>query len=209
MQMNTYEYPKSSFLGMAKDTSLIIEKILSNKKVLRLIYYNSPECLDWKRDKDLTSVQIKELFDKKQISNIPKIQIDKDRRTYLRVTFDSFTPNATNTFYRDHIVEIKIICHFQDWGLRNFELRPYRIAGEIDSMLAGQHLTGIGELTFLGADQDIYDEEYGGVTLRYLAIRGHEDDINPLNGQGPQTPTHGGNGHSHPRIIDFHPPTHH
>lgn len=167
---------------MAKDTSLIIEKILSNKKVLRLLYYTSPDCLKWKSDKDLTSAQIKELFETKQISNVPKVKIDKDKRTYLRVTFDSFTPNATNTFYRDHIVEIKIICHFDDWDLNDFELRPYRIAGEIDSMLDGQHLTGIGELNFLGADQNIYDEEYGGVTLRYLAIRGHEDDINPLGG---------------------------
>lgn len=182
MVKNTYEYPKSSFLGMAKDTSLIINKILSNKKVLRLLYYTSPDCLEWPSSKDLTSSQIKEMFASKQISNIPKVKIDKDKKTYLRITFDSFTPNATNTFYRDHIVEIKIICHFDDWDLKDFELRPYRIAGEIDSMLDKQHLTGIGELNFLGADQDIYDEEYGGVTLRYLAIRGHEDEIKPLSG---------------------------
>lgn len=166
---------------MAKDTSLIIEKILSNKKVLRLLYYNSPDCLE-KHFKDLTPQQIKEMFTTKQISNVPKVKIDKERKTYLRITFDDFTPNATNEYYRDHIVEIKIICHFDDWDLKDFELRPYRIAGEIDSMLDKQHLTGIGELTFIGASQDIYDEEYGGITLRYLAIRGHEDDINPISG---------------------------
>lgn len=182
MKLPGYEYPKSSFLGMAKDTSLIIEKILSNKKVLRLLYYNSPDCLEWKSDKDLTPAQIKEMFATKQISNVPKVKIDKEKKTYLRISFDAFTPNATNEYYRDHIVEIKIICHFDDWDLKDFELRPYRIAGEIDSMLDKQHLTGIGELNFLGADQDIYDEEYGGVTLRYLAIRGHEDDVNPVNG---------------------------
>ena len=182
MIKDTYEYPKSSFLGMAKDTAIIMDKILSNRKVLRLLYYNAPDCLTWGSSKDLTSAQIKELFDKKQISNVPKIKVDKDKRSYLRVTFDSFTPNATNTFYRDHIVEIKIVCHFDDWDLENFELRPYRIAGEIDSMLDGARLTGIGVLNFLGADQDIYDEEYGGITLRYLAIRGNEDDVNPING---------------------------
>lgn len=182
MKLPGYEYPKSSFLGMAKDTSLIMEKILSNKKVLRLLYYTSPDCLKWGSDKDLKSSQIKELFESKQISNVPKMKIDKDKRTYLRVTFDTFVPNATNPFYRDHIVEVKIVCHFDDWALENFELRPYRIAGEIDSMLDGQHLTGIGQLNFLSADQNIYDEEYGGVTLRYLAIRGHEDDIKPISG---------------------------
>lgn len=179
MKANVYEFPKSSFLGMAKDTSLIMEKILNNKNVLRLLYFNSPDCLKIK--KDVTPQQIQEMFETKQISNVPKVKVDKEKKSYLRVTFDSFTPNATNTFYRDHIVEIKIICHFDDWSLEGYELRPYRIAGEIDSMLDGSVLTGIGQLTFLGADQDIYDDEYGGITLRYLAIRGHEDEVRPLN----------------------------
>lgn len=180
MKKNTYEYPKSSFLGMPKDTALIMDKILNNKNVLRLLYYTSADCLERKTYKDITEEQINEMLISKQISNIPKVKIDSDKKTYLRITFDSFTPNTTNTFYRDHIVEIKIICHFDDWDLKNFELRPFRIAGEIDAMLNGQHLTGIGELTFLNADSDIYDEEYGGVTIRYLAVRGHEDEINPL-----------------------------
>jgi len=60
------------------------------------------------------------------------------------------------------------------------DLRPYRIAGEIDSMLDGARLSGIGQLLFIDADQDVYDREFGGVTLRYLAVRGHEDDVNPL-----------------------------
>lgn len=177
MKKNQYEYPKSSFLGMAKDTSLIINKILSNKLVLKLLYYTTA---DWQSKPDLTSEQIKSLFENKQISNIPKVIVDKEKANYLRITYDAFTPNATNTFYRDHIIEIKIICHFEDWDINDFELRPYRIAGELDSMLDGQHLTGIGQLTFIGADQDVYDDEFGGVTLRYLAIRGNEDKVGEL-----------------------------
>ena len=177
MKKNLYEFPKSSFLGMAKDTSLIMDKILSNKTLLKLLYYNTP---NWKNEPNLTSAQTKELFSKKIISNIPKIVVDKEKQNYLRITYDSFTPNQTNPFYRDHLVEIKIICHFEDWDINDFELRPYRIAGEIDSMLDGEHLTGIGELSFIGADQDVYDDEYGGITLRYLAIRGNEDKTNPL-----------------------------
>lgn len=176
MQINSYEFPKSSFLGMAKDTSLIVDKILSNKNVLKLIYYTSPDCLT-NREKcpDLTKAQIKSLFDNKQISNIPKIIVNDEKYTYLRITYDDFTPNAENPFYRDHIVELKIVCHFDDWDMDGFELRPYRIAGELDSMLNDCRLTGIGLLTFLGAFQDVYDDEYGGVTLKYLAVRGNED----------------------------------
>lgn len=190
MKNNTYEFPKSSFFGMAKDTAIIMEKILDNKNLLRLLRYNTPDCLT----KPVPSGQeIYEMLngvpdpdDPKeiskqsdpQISNVPKVDVSRSRLalSYLRVGFDSFTPNATDPFYRDHIVQFKIICHFDNWTLKGYELRPYRIAGELDAMFDRCKLTGIGVLNLLGADQDVYDNEYGGVTLRYLAVRGHEDD---------------------------------
>ena len=95
MKKNQFEYPKSSFLGMAKDTSLIIDKILSNKNVLKLLYYTGA---DWESKPILTSAQIKSLFDNKQISNVPKVEVDSEKMNYLRITYDAITPNATNPF---------------------------------------------------------------------------------------------------------------
>lgn len=180
MKFKSYEFPKSSFLGMAKDTSLIINKILSNKKVLRLLYHTQPDCLEGGPEKDLTTAQVKELFSNGQISNVPRLQVSPEFQNYLRISYNYFTPNDTNPYYRDHIIEIRIICHFDNWNLGDFELRPYRIAGEIDAMLNNQHLTGIGLLNFISAEQNIYDSEFGGITLNYLAIHGNEDKVNPL-----------------------------
>lgn len=177
MIKNQYDFPKSSFLGMTKDTSLIMEKILSNKNILKLLYYNGT---DWKEKPDLTAQEIKSLFKNHQISNIPKIQVSGDKLTYLRLSFDDFIPNNTNPFYRDCIMEIKILCHFEDWDLNDYEIRPYRIAGELDSMFNNAKMTGIGVLNFLSAGMDVYDSEYGGITLRYLITYGDEDKINPL-----------------------------
>lgn len=171
---------KSSFLGLQKDTSLIISKILDNPNLLKLIYYNTR---DWKAKPNLTSDQIKSLFTEKQISTIPQIKIDDNgnRYNYLRISFTDFIPNEENTFYRNSVIEIKIICPFNNWDLDNFQLRPYLIAGEIDTMLQGEHFSGIGLLQLLSGSQDIYDDEFGGLTLRYLAVRGNEDKVKPLS----------------------------
>ena len=59
--------------------------------------------------------------------------------------------------------------------MEDFKLRPYRIAAEIDSMFDGKHLTGIGELEFVGCNQVILTDEYAGVCLMYAAIHGEED----------------------------------
>lgn len=177
MKKNSYEYPKSSLLGMPKDAALIMDRILSNQNVLKLLCYN---VRDWKDKPAVTGDMLKEMFETKQISSVPKIKIDKPEKTYLRLIYGNIVRNATNPEYRDNTFGIDIVCHYDNWDLGNFELRPYRIAGEIDAMLDKTHLTGIGELEFISAVPYVYNEEFAGVTLTYLAVRGHEDQVNPL-----------------------------
>ncbi len=177
MKKNTYEYPKSALLGMPKDASLIMSKILSNQNVLKLLTYNTR---DWKDKPPVNGDMIKEMFNTKQISSVPKIQIEAPEKTYLRLTYGTMIPNSNNPHYRDNTFGIDIICHYDNWDLGDFDLRPYRIAGEIDSMLDQARLTGIGILNFVSATPYIYNEEFAGVSLTYLAIRGNEDKVNPL-----------------------------
>jgi hypothetical protein len=42
-------------------------------------------------------------------------------------------------------------------------------------MFNNKHLTGIGKLQFLGANQMILTDEYAGLCLMYSAIHGDED----------------------------------
>lgn len=51
-------------------------------------------------------------------------------------------------------------------------------------MFDNQHLTGIGELHFMGANQIILNDEFAGLTLMYQATHGGEDKKgapNPAN----------------------------
>ena len=111
----------------------------------------------------------------KNIKQVPKLYVDGSVLNYIIIGFDNFTPNRTNPEFRDNIIEFDIICHFDQWQLSDFKLRPYRIAAEIDSMFNDKHLTGIGTLQFLGANNIILTDEYAGVCLMYTAIHGDED----------------------------------
>lgn len=169
--------PKSSFLSMEKDASLISNMLLRNERLKKLLYYTTPDCLD---RKILTEDQSLELFGK-NIKLVPKLYVDNSVLNYIILSFDNFTPNMTNPEFRDNIIEFDIICHFDQWQLKDFQLRPYRIAAEIDSMFDEKHLTGIGLLHFLGANQIILTDEYAGLCLMYQAIHGGEDKTKMLN----------------------------
>ena len=171
MKVQTYTYPKSSFLSLEKDMNIIVQTLMKNERLKRLLHYTTKDCLD---KPNLTEEESLELIGK-NIKLVPKLYVDGSVNSYIIVSFDNFTPNGTNPEFRDNIIEFDIICHFDQWQLKDFQLRPYRIAAEIDSLLDGTHLTGIGELQFLGANQMILTDEYAGLCLMYSAIHGEED----------------------------------
>ena len=170
MKIDGLKMPKSSFLSMEKDMNLIINKMFKNERLKRLLYYTDRNALN---RPNLTEDQALELINN-NIKIVPKMYIDGSVLNYILVNFKNFIPSK-NPEFRDNIIEFDIICHFDQWQLQDFALRPYKIAAEIDSMFNNTHLTGIGTLQFLGATQKVLTDEFAGVCLLYEATHGGED----------------------------------
>lgn len=177
MKIQNYNYPKSSFLSMEKDMNIIVDHMMKNERLKKLLYYTSRDCLDKPM---LNDEQTSELFGK-HIKIVPKLYVDGSVMNYIIVSFDTFTSNKNNPEFRDNIIEFDIVCHFDQWHMKDFQLRPYKIAAELDTMFNDQRLTGIGKLEFVGASQMILTDEYAGLCVMYQAIHGEEDKKGMLN----------------------------
>ena len=170
MKIDGLKIPKSSFLSMEKDTNLIINKMFKNERLKRLLHYTTPDALDKPNIGEDASLEL--VYN--NIKIVPKLYIDGKVLNYIIINFNNFTPSK-NPEFRDNIIEFDIICHFDQWQLQDFALRPYKIAAEIDSMFNNAHLTGIGELQFIGATQTVLTDEFAGICLLYEATHGGED----------------------------------
>ena len=177
MKINEELQPKSSFLSIEKDLNTIINIFMNNDRLKKLLYYNVPEPLEQPK---LSKEQSYEMLGK-NIKIIPKIEIDPEVNNYIVIAFDNFTENETNPEFRDNTIEFDIICHFDNWQLKDFQLRPFRIAAEIDSIISQKRLSGIGKVQFLGAKKIPITENLGGICLMYEVIHGEEDKINMPN----------------------------
>lgn len=170
MKIDGVKIPKSSFLSMEKDTNLIINKMFKNERLKRLLYYTSRDALN---RPNLTEDQSIELI-QNSVRFVPKLEVDNEVRTYIVISYDNFVPSE-NPEFRNNTIEFDIICHFDQWKLQDFALRPYKIAAEIDSMFNNTHLTGIGELQFMGGKRINLNDEFAGFCLIYEAVHGGED----------------------------------
>lgn len=165
---------KSSFKSIEKDFGLIINKLLKNEQLKKLLFYTTDDCLEraaLSREETLSLIN-------KQIQIIPRKFIPTNEAYPLvNIMFDNFMDNGTNPEFRDNIIIIDILCHYDQWNLGNFQLRPYKIAGEIDGLLHDKYLTGIGRVRFMSAQMALVDDNIGGITLVYSAIHGEDDKI--------------------------------
>ena len=171
MRIDGYHIPKSSFLSMEKDTGIIINEMLKNNRLKKLLYYTTSDAME---KPNLTEDQSLSLLGT-NIKIVPKLYVDGSVLNYVLINFDNFIPSE-NPEFRDNTIQFDIICHFDQWNLRDYALRPYKIAGEIDSMFNLKKLTGIGYLEFVGATQIVLTDEFAGLCLMYRTVHGGEDE---------------------------------
>ena len=146
MKIDGVKRPKSAFLSVEKDMELITRELLKNERFKRLLFYNSKDAMD---RPNLTQEESLGLINK-NIKIVPKLYVDGSVLSYVIINFDNFVPNGKNPEFRDNVIEFDIIFD-------------------------GKHLTGIGELEFVGCNQIILTDEYAGICLMYAAIHGEED----------------------------------
>ena len=190
MKRDTIENPdlNSSFLSIEKDIERILTKLffdhqIQNKQLLRLLVIPMKDCLT-----NLTNEEYKKVIEETTLSTLmkdgyiklaPKIPMPEHEKvkSYIIISFDSFSPNHTNPQFRDCVINFDIICHTDYWTMDNYQIRPLKIAGYIDGILNNTKLTGIGTLNFVGCQELILDEVLSGYTLTYRAVHGSDDRI--------------------------------
>jgi len=127
----------------------------------------------------IKNTSIQDLHDKGYLRFSPKLLMGENEevKSYIRISYDHFTPARMNEYFRDCIIEIDIICNTDYWDLEGFAVRPLKIAGYIDGILNEAKLSGIGVLNFLSCNEIVLNQNLSGYCLMYSATHGNDDII--------------------------------
>lgn len=164
--MKKIDLNKSTFESAQKDLFGIINKLINDEELKKLLFYNGKDAL---RQPKLTEAETMSLVHDR-IKIVPKIPVDDEVKSQIIVSFDNYTTNATNPEFRDNIITFDVLCPIDIWVLEGYNLRPYKIMGEIDGLFNKQKLNGIGMVEFISANQLLLNEEMAGFTLMYRVV---------------------------------------
>lgn len=129
------------------EVGLLLQKIMrrltSNQDLLKLLYYTEKDPLG---RPDLTEDQIQnEIFDK-LVKIVPRLDPTETARSIISMRVVHGHRLLTNKEFQNIEIAIEIFVPLTQWKIKDTNLRPFAIMGEIQKSLNGKVIDGLGRL---------------------------------------------------------------
>jgi hypothetical protein len=131
---------------------------MANDNLVNLLYYTDKDTLN---QPHLTDEQKKQEVFEKLIKIIPRIGPKEDAKSILSIRVVNGSKMNSNTEYRGVKISIEIFVPLTQWIIKDTNLRPFAILGEIEESLDGKTINGLGKMQGGDFDLNFLTEEIG------------------------------------------------
>ena len=142
----------------------IIKRLLANQDLLKLLYYTDKDPLS---HEDLTEEQIqKEVFEK-LVKIVPRVGPKETAHSIIALRIARGRGLASNSEFKNVMISVEVFVPMTQWIIKDTNLRPFAIMGEIQKSLNNKKIEGLGKLTggdfslnFLTEEISAYEQTY-------------------------------------------------
>lgn len=146
----------------------IVKRLMANDDLVNLLYYTDKDPLN---QPHLTEEEKKEKIFEKLIKIVPSVEPREDEKSVVAVRVTGGNKIGSNTEFRNVKISIEVFVPMTAWIIKNTNLRPFLILGEIEKSLQGKKINGLGEiqggdfdLSFLTKEMSAYQQNFQIVT---------------------------------------------
>lgn len=145
----------------------IISRLLANDNLVNLLYYTDSDPLNQKKLN--AEFKSKEIFNQ-LIRIVPKVGTKDNAQSLLAVYIASGNGMSENNEYRRLIIKIDVYTPLTQWIIKDSNLRPFAIMGEIQRSLNGKIINGLGKLKCGDFDLAMITEDVSCYTMEIPII---------------------------------------
>lgn len=149
---------------MGTNLQKIVRRLQSNQNLLKLLYYSGKDPLS---EMDLTEPQIKNEVFEKLIKIVPRVGPKETAQSLLAIRVVRGRSNNENNEFRDFEIDIEVFVPMTQWIIKDSNLRPFAIMGEIHRSLNRKTIDGLGkmvggdfQINFLTDEMSCYEMAY-------------------------------------------------
>ena len=142
----------------------IVTRLQSNQNLLKLLYYTDKDPLS---KEDLNENQIREEIFEKLIKVVPRVGPKETAHSLIAIRVIDGSVNRDNDQIQDISIGIEVFVPLTQWFIKDENLRPFCIMGEIENSLKNKQVNGFGKieggdfsLNFLTEEMSCYEMSF-------------------------------------------------
>ena len=135
---------------LGENLQKIVRRLMANDNLVNLLYYTDKDPLN---QPHLTKEQKEEFIFDKLIKIVPRIGPKEDAKSIIVPKIVRANKLSSNTEFKDVKISIEIFVPLTQWYIKDSNLRPFAILGEIEDSLNEKKINGLGKM--IGGDFDL------------------------------------------------------
>ena len=142
----------------------IVKRLMANDNLVNLLYYTSQDPLN---QPPLSQEQKQKEVYEKLIKIVPRIGPKEDAKSLITIRVVRGSKIPSNTEFRNIKIQIETFVPLTQWFIKDSNLRPFAIMGEIEESLDGKKINGLGkmkggefDLNFLSEEMSVYEQTF-------------------------------------------------
>ena len=142
----------------------IVNRLMANNELVNLLYYTDKDPLS---QNPLSDDQKKKEVFEKLIKIVPRVGPKETAHSLIAIRVARGSKNKENNEFRNISIIVDVFVPLTQWIMKDENLRPFKILGEIEKSLNGKTINGLGKMTggdfnlnFLTEEVCCYTQEY-------------------------------------------------
>ena len=128
---------------IGENAQKIVKRLMSNQDLVKLLYYTDKDPLS---HDDFTPDELKTKIYQKLIKIIPRIGPKEGAESIITINIVGGNQNENNEF-KNIGINIEVLVPLTQWFIKDDNLRPFKIMGEVQKSLNGKTINGLGKMT--------------------------------------------------------------
>lgn len=141
----------------------IVKRLMNNQNLLKLLYYTDKDPLS---QSDISDDIIRKEIYEKLIKVIPRIGPKETASSLIAIKIDRGKANKNDEFRDIHFM-VDVFVPLTQWVIKDENLRPFAIMGEIQKSLQGAKVDGIGQIIGGDFELNFLTEEISCYTITF------------------------------------------
>lgn len=146
----------------------IVKRLQSNQNLLKLLYYSDKDPLS---QQDLTPDEIKSNIFEQQLKVIPRVGPVETAKSIISLRVVRGVINKVNNEFVNIGIGIEVFVPLTQWIIKDSNLRPFAIMGEIQKSLNGKTINGLGKLVGGDFQLNFLTEEFSCYEMEFELIQ--------------------------------------